>query len=340
MLDCDIKGYKACFTAGCFFKMANVSMALCKVHNHRLGGVIIESKPGIKVSIMSSVFTQNNIVGIYALGTKAHPKIKKNEIIETNGPAVFCCIDTGPQIMENIFSKNKIGVYAQSADPLIFKNEFKNTFESAVIFSTIEESICAGELAMCVISESEENGILVKGLNCHPKIHNNLEISLSKLAGIKVCDRAHPVISNNYIKNNLAQGILIVESSSAYISKNVLEENMKANIAFGGIISGDTVIHHNVITKGRAEGIFMIEGEYSLITKNIIKENMDGIILSAANPLISDNEIKDNRRCGILMVSNCNPRILRNLIITNYMCGILMRQNSLGLIEKNEVIYF
>jgi len=338
MLDCEVKGYKACFTTGCFFKMTNVTMALCRIHNHRLGGILCEGRPGTKVNIMSSTITQNNIVGICLLGSNSHPKIKKNEINETNGPGIFCFIDTGPQIMENSFNKNKSGVFVESADPLIFRNDILNSSESGVVFTTIEEATCRGEMVMCTVKESEENGVLIKGLNCNPKIHSNLQIGLSKLAGIKVAEKAHPIISNNVIKNNLAQGILIVEGASAHISKNIIDENMKANIAFGGMLSGDTVIHHNTITNGRAEGIFMIEGEYAIITKNKIKKNMDGILLSAASPLVSENKIEENRRCGIIMVSHCDPRVFRNLIVNNYMCGILMRQNSMGAIEKNEVI--
>lgn len=339
MLDCELKGYKACFTAGCYFKMANVTMALCRIHNHRLAGMVVEGKPGAKVNIMSSTVTQNNVVGIYVLGSDSHAKIKKNEVAETNGPAIFCSIGTGPHIMENLLTKNRSGVYVESADPLIFRNEIFNCSESGVIFTTVEESACRGEMAMCTVRESEENGVLVKGLNCSPKVHSNLEISLSKLAGIKVTEKAHPTLSNNVIKNNLAQGILLVEGASAHISRNIIDENMKANIAFGGMLSGDTIIHHNTIINGRAEGIFMIEGEHTIITKNKIKKNMDGILLSSANPLISENNIEENRRCGIIMVSHCDPKLFRNLIINNYMCGILMRQNSMGIIEKNEASF-
>ena len=272
-------------------------------------------------------------------GSGSHPKVKKNEILETTGPGIYSCIGTAPQIMENIFKKNRIGIYIESGEPLIFNNEIKNCFESAVVFTTVGDSGCGGEISMCIIRENEENGIVVKGLKCSPRIHANPDISLCRLSGIKVIDRAYPTISNNVIKNNLAQGILLVEGSSAHIIKNVIEENMKANIALGGILSGDTVIERNTIVRGRAEGIFMIEGEHAIIMKNIIKENMDGILLSSASPLLTHNEIVDNRRCGVIMVGQCNPKVCRNSIIKNYACGILVRQNSLGVIEKNEVIF-
>eukprot|EP00826_Nyctotherus_ovalis_P021528 TRINITY_DN1696_c0_g4_i3.p1 TRINITY_DN1696_c0_g4~~TRINITY_DN1696_c0_g4_i3.p1 ORF type:complete len:411 (-),score=83.17 TRINITY_DN1696_c0_g4_i3:264-1496(-) len=337
MLDCEIKGHKACLTAGCLFKMANVTMALCKIYNHRIAGVISEGKAGVKVSILSNNFLQNNLASIYLYGPGSHPKVKKNEILETNGIGIYCYYGTMPLIIENMMRKNHIGVFVESADPMIFRNEIKNCFESAVIFTTIEEIGCGGELSMCTIRENEEHGVVIKGKMCNPKIYCNLEISLSKLAGIKVTERARPVISNNLIKNNLGQGILLVEGSSAHILRNDIEGNVKANIAFGGILSGDTIIEQNNIILGRSEGIFMIEGEYAIITQNVIRENMDGILLSTASPLISHNRIIDNKRCGIVMINSCNPRVTHNKIIKNYACGILVRQNSLGLIEKNEV---
>jgi parallel beta-helix repeat protein len=239
--------------------------------------------------------------------------------------------------MENSLRKNRVGVHVESADPVLFRNEIRNSFDTAVVFTCIEDLGCAGVMSTNTVRESEANGIWVRGQGCKPTIDANPEISLCRLAGIKVSDRAHPTISNNLIKNNLAQGILVVEGASAHILKNEIEENMKANIAFGGMLSGDTIIERNTISRGRSEGIFMIEGEHAIIIRNVIKENMDGMLLSSASPLITQNEIVKNRRCGIIMVSRCNPKVVHNIISENYACGILIRQNSLGFIQKNEV---
>jgi len=53
---------------------------------------------------------------------------------------------------------------------------------------------------------------------------------------------------------------LLVETSSGFIEKNKISENIKANIAFGGCKSVDTIILENDILGGRCEGIFIIEG--------------------------------------------------------------------------------
>ena len=51
--------------------------------------------------------------------------------------------------------------------------------------------------------------------------------------------------NSNIIRYNYAQGILIVEGSSAYIVANKIDANIKANIACGGENSGNIKIKYN-----------------------------------------------------------------------------------------------
>ena len=39
---------------------------------------------------------------------------------------------------------------------------------------------------------------------------------------------------------------------------------MKANIALGGVISGETIIKYNQIERSKCEGIFVVEGDKEL----------------------------------------------------------------------------
>ena len=55
-----------------------------------------------------------------------------------------------------------------------------------------------------------------------------------------VRDNAHPKIKNNRIYGNQNQGILLQENSSAIIIGNSIYRNIKANIALGGIKSGNS----------------------------------------------------------------------------------------------------
>ena len=78
---------------------------------------------------------------------------------------------------------------------------------------------------------------------------------------------------NNCVFNNYGQGILLVDSASAYVEKNEIYANYKANIAYGGNNSADTVILNNLLYKSRSEGIFCIEGGFSWIKHNDIYDN-------------------------------------------------------------------
>ena len=55
---------------------------------------------------------------------------------------------------------------------------------------------------------------------------------------------------------------MLAETTSAHIEQNDIYTNFKANIALGGINSGDTMIVRNRIRESRAEGIFMLESGF------------------------------------------------------------------------------
>ena len=101
-------------------------------------------------------------------------------------------------------------------------------------------------------------------------------------------------IVKNKINSNFAQGILLVEGTSAHIEQNEICTNYKANIAFGGDNSSDTVIYNNKIYSSRSEGIFIIESGYSWIKNNLIYDNNDGIIMFDSSPHVTENTINEN----------------------------------------------
>ena len=93
----------------------------------------------------------------------------------------------------------------------------------------------------------------------------------------------------------------MVETSSAMIEKNEITDNIKANIALGGMNSLNTYIVRNIITGGRCEGIFIVEGGDCWITHNTISENNDGIVCMSSVPEITKNEINKNKSNGIYL---------------------------------------
>lgn len=121
---------------------------------------------------------------------------------------------------------------------------------------------------------------------------------------------------------------MLVDSASAYIEKNEIFQNYKANIAYGGTNSCDTVILNNLIFRSRSEGIFCIEGGYSWIKHNDIFDNSDGIIMFDSCNYISNNQIHENQRSGIICSGSSFPMIEQNQIFGNNQTGITVRDNS------------
>lgn len=68
----------------------------------------------------------------------------------------------------------------------------------------------------------------------------------------------------------MEQGVLVVESSSAKIESNFLDENIEANIAFGGKNSVDTLIVDNKIHRSLSAGIYLVEGGEAWLLRNDI----------------------------------------------------------------------
>lgn len=142
---------------------------------------------------------------------------------------------------------------------------------------------------------------MVVGENNSTRIVNNLDISFNKLAGVAVEFYGHASIVKNEIFKNINQGILVCEYCSAHVESNLIYENIKANVAFGGDGSQNNVLIGNEIFQGRCEGIFLIEGGFSYIFRNKIHHNHDGIVCCTALPDIQRNEIYSNRRNGIIV---------------------------------------
>ena len=128
-----------------------------------------------------------------------------------------------------------------------------------------------------------------------------------------------------------------MESTYAHIEKNVITRNYKANIAFGGLSSSDTVIVNNEITECRQEGIFAIECGFAWIHKNEITDNSDGIVLFDSCPHIADNDINQNQRSGISCCGASFPKIEKNQIYGNMQSGINIRDHSECVLKGNEI---
>lgn len=216
-------------------------------------------------------------------------------------------------------------------------NTLSNNYENGIFTETISNKRCDALITFNKIEKNKHNGILCQGENNHTQIRRNHKINNNTMAGIKAIDSAVLTIVDNTIMLNFAQGILLVESTYGHIEHNLISQNYKANLAFGGAASADTVVIRNVIREGRAEGIFIIESGFAWIIRNEIIDNADGLILFDATPLISGNSIEHNQRSGITCSGCSYPKIEKNKIFGNAQSGINFRDQSKALAEGNKI---
>ena len=181
------------------------------------------------------------------------------------------------------------GIISISADPYIFMNKVTKSQECGILIKTKNLLRSDAVIKYNWVEKNLEDGIALEGSENFTRVEKNHHITANRKAGIRISDCAQAKVLNNRIFGNYGQGILAQESASAYIEKNEIFQNYKANIAFGGSGSADTVILNNLIYKSRSEGIFMIEGGFSWIKHNDIFDNSDGIILFDSSPHISNN---------------------------------------------------
>ena len=152
--------------------------------------------------------------------------------------------------------------------PLVAMNELVSNSLNGIISRAKNDLRCDALIRFNTILKNRGSGILCTGKFNFSRIEKNLTIEQNKDAGLKCSDFASVTVCNNNITSNYGQGILLVESSYAHIEKNTISKNYKANIAFGGEHSCDTVILNNEIAEGRCEGVFALEAGYAWIMKN------------------------------------------------------------------------
>lgn len=113
--------------------------------------------------------------------------------------------------------KCQTGIEIISADPFILMNTIRLNYENGIV--TIAKNLrrCDGVIKFNTIEKNKENGIICAGKENYTHIEKNHSIASNRRAGIKAIEGAHISIVKNKINSNFAQGILLVESTSAHI---------------------------------------------------------------------------------------------------------------------------
>ena len=356
--NCLMRGSKNFKTAGVVVNEAKMVLKECTISGFTAGGILVflvdekihpESQLELLikkkfpppttniVKILSCTISENKHVGIQILGNTDQPLVENCKITHNDCPGIQICTGNKCELRKNNIIVNKNGIEIISADPTIRENNISKNYQNGIYCRSIDECICQPIIKGNNIQSNKQNGILCDGIFNIPKIIKNDHICLNKMAGIMVIKSSHPSIIHNKVYKNLFQGILLVDNSSAHIEDNEIFDNIKANIAFGGAESRNTVIASNKIYGGRCEGIFMIEGGRALIRNNEIRNNYDGMILITSIPSIHYNKIEANKNHGIMVLKDSRPKFFENELLKNGEVGIFIRDKSKGEYYQNSL---
>ena len=246
-------------------------------------------------------------------------------------------VATKPKLFLNYIKDLRIGIHSISADPFIYRNLIADC-NTGILSSVYEQYYNETRIKINEIRNCKEDGIVIKGVNNHTVVKNNTAIKSNKKAGIRVEEGARARITMNKISNNLHQGILVVEKSSAFIEGNYIYQNIKANIAFGGDSSENTIISKNKIFNSASEGIFIMMAGKCIIMSNEIYGNYDGISIIESVPELSFNNIFRNRNNGMLVMRGSMLNMRENNVYENEGVGLVLREKSFGKFVKNIVL--
>ncbi len=118
-------------------------------------------------------------------------------------------------------------------------------------------------------------------------------------------EKGTPTVSNSTITNNTQDGISITGQASAVIKDNVLLKNGANGITVDSLATPE--IRQNAIAEN-GFGISVRQNSAPQIIGNQILHSQDGIVIQGqARPLLRNNEIRGNRRSGVVVLARAIP---------------------------------
>jgi len=334
----NIVGNNEFLTVGFLVYNCNINLTDCIIKDHRCGGFLSKIKEDNKIIINKCNFRNNSGIGLYIKGNGKLIHLEDNNLKKNLGVGIKVIDATNLSIIGNILQFNLLnGADLINCDGLIALNTILKNKGSGLHLESQNDGIFSGKILKNMIESNYLSGILVKGENNSAKIYQN-KIFKNFLNGIHVSEKATPINYNNIIHSNLNHGILINSGSSATVEKNIIFENQKSNVAFGGKLSEKTIVSGNEIYGSKNEGIYVCQSSGGTIKKNEIHSNNDGIVISNCNSLdVRENNIFENIRCGILISSKSHPTLIKNNIHDNNFIGMFIRDESTGEYLNNEI---
>lgn len=335
--NCTILGNLLNPSLGFYIKESNCIIEECRIRNNSEGGVIFDGGEKNVMMLNKSDFSMNRGFHVEITGNGNKSFLERNTFQgDGTSTGIKIGIGTKPKIFNNQIRDMEFGIEIVSSDAFIIKNKITGCNEG-VYSKTFDGLLCQAKLKLNEITENQENGVRICGVNNNTIVIQNVSICKNKKAGVRVEEKSTPKIRSNKIHDNVNQGVLVVENSSALIEGNVIFHNIKANIALGGKSAENTIIIGNRLFESASEGIFVMLAGHCMIYNNYIYSNYDGIVVLEAVPEISFNTIYNNRNNGIHLLRGSLPTLRCNNVHGNEGIGIVFREKSLGVVENNEI---
>ena len=155
------------------------------------------------------------------------------------------------------------------------------------------------------ISQKEANqsvGIVVQ----QDSVISGVSITNPKVRGSGLwIESGNPKVTNNTFTNSKREGIFVTGTATPKIEANVFTKNDGNGISMGRNSKGE--IRNNVFD-ATGFGIAISENSSPAIAQNRFVNNVDGIVIgSDSAPVLRNNVIENNKRDGIVVVSNAQP---------------------------------
>ncbi len=156
---------------------------------------------------------------------------------------------------------------------------------------------------------------------------------------IEITDDARPQLSQNRIRNNYGDGLIISGKARPTLTENIIVENFRSGVVFISANYSGT-LRGNKISNNRSTGVIFSESSQPILEQNEISFNHGGGILikDDSRGILKENTIERNKFFGIKVLNKTQPSIQRNTIKNNGGDGVEIADAAKPTVDRNEIL--
>ncbi|RNF01267.1 putative protein kinase [Trypanosoma rangeli] len=293
---------------------------------------VVQSMPHIRKIVVAGNTIHNTPLilsdklpdNLKLIGENPSPVIE----VEDNSFAIYCT--SGRGTLENFIIRHA-GKKPSLTDSFSGQKPLKKPSRPIAV------SIAGGDwkITQCRISCSAGSGISVTaGVEAVVSHCTILEV---KVAGIIVMEGGQGLFERNTLINCGFAAFLLKKNSSARLCGNHVTDGAETGI-FCQDASG--LVEDNFIANNGGCGVVAKGFDANIIIRGnrVVANELAGFFCcNGACPIITANEIRQNKRAGVLVKTRAAPRITKNIICSGREAGIYVFDGGAGFIEENEL---